>query len=443
MSGVGQQLCHRVAAELVQDEVGESQADHGFGHDSGGGYDADVAALVVSLLDGLARYQIRGGERPRQRRDRLYRAPHDDRLAVGDAALEAAGVVRGAEPAATCVATLDHVLNGRPKEPCLGEAEAELHALDDRDARDGAGQGAVQAPVPVDVAAKAHRDTPGHDLENAAHSVAGLASLVDAGHHECLRLGVQAPQRARLRVLASASGARGVHRHAANLDGVRPDVDVQAGEQRPRDRSRRDPRRRFARRRSLKNVPNVVEAVLRRPRQVRVPGPQPRDGSGALVARLHEPRQLGGPLVRQRLHRHHPRPVLPVAVADQQQDRRPERKPVADAGQNLGPVLLDAGASRPAAVAALAPGQVERDLVGGQEQLGGNALDRCGKRRAVRLPGGQEAEAAHVRSLSLQAGGWAGLAARTEVDRHLAQALFAGAIEFRLHDVERGGLAGP
>ena len=78
-------------------------------------------------------------------------------------------------------------------------------------------------------------------------------------------------------------------------------------------------------------------------------------------------------------------------LRDEEQDRRAERPAVADAADDLGPVLLDRLA-RAAAVAALAAGQVDRELVGRQRQPGRHALDRDAERRPVRLAGGQEAE---------------------------------------------------
>ena len=104
--------------------------------------------------------------------------------------------------------------------------------------------------------------------------------------------------------------------------------------------------------------------------------------------------QLVGLVVGQGLHLHDPRPVLPVAVADEQQDRRPKRASVSDAAEDLGSVLLDR-LSRAAAVAALPAREVDGQVILGQGQAGRDALDRRAQRRAMRLPGGQEAERGH------------------------------------------------
>ena len=73
----------------------------------------------------------------------------------------------------------------------------------------------------------------------------------------------------------------------------------------------------------------------------------PADGRG-------EGRRL---LLGQRLDLHDPGPVLPVAVRDEEEDRRAERPPVPHAGHDLGVILLDLLA-RAAAVAALSPREV-------------------------------------------------------------------------------------
>ena len=121
------------------------------------GHDADVAPLVVRLVDRLAGDQVGRRQRAGQRRDRLDRAADDERLAVGDAAGQPAGVVRAVDPAAVLVAALDDVVDGRPEPPRLLEAEPELDALDDVDAHDRRGQRGVEPPVPVDVRAEPDR----------------------------------------------------------------------------------------------------------------------------------------------------------------------------------------------------------------------------------------------------------------------------------------------
>ena len=154
------------------------------------------------------------------------------------------------------------------------------------------------------------------------------------------------------------------------------------------------PRRRLARRRPLEGVADVVEAVLERGGEVRVAGPDAGDRRRPLVALGLEGGERRRVLVGQRLDLHDLGPVRPVAVLELQQDRRPERPPVPDAGQDLRPVLLDRLA-RAAPVPALAPREVDGDVVLGQREPGRHPLDDRAERGAVALAGGQEPEAVH------------------------------------------------
>ena len=189
--------------------------------------------------------------------------------------------------------------------------------------------------------------------------------------------------------------ARRVDRDAADLRGERPDLDPELAQERPRDAARRDPCRRLARRRALEHVAHVVEAVLQGAGEVRVPRPDAGDRLGALGAVVGERRELGRLVVAQRPDLHHPGPVLPVAVRDLEQDRRAERAPVPDAAQDPRPVVLD-GLARAATVAALATGEVDGEVVLGEREAGGHALDHGAQHRAVALAGRDEPEAVHV-----------------------------------------------
>ena len=77
-------------------------------------------------------------------------------------------------------------------------------------------------------------------------------------------------------------------------------------------------------------------------------------GRRPLVAALGLDAQGLGRLVVQRPDLHDLGPVLPVAIADEQQHRRAERPAVSDPAEDLGPVLLDRLTSA-AAIALLAP----------------------------------------------------------------------------------------
>src|SRR5262249_33311469 len=89
---VGHELRDRVAPELLEERVGEHDGHHRFADDGGGGNGADVAALDRR---GTLRHrpEIHGAQRLHEGGDRLHVRRDAEVLAVGDAALEAAGVV--------------------------------------------------------------------------------------------------------------------------------------------------------------------------------------------------------------------------------------------------------------------------------------------------------------------------------------------------------------
>jgi hypothetical protein len=385
-----------VAAELLEDELGEGDEDHRLGDDAGRRDDADVAALVVGLLDRPAGDEIGRGQRPGEGGDRLHRAADDDGLPVRDAARQAAGVVRAMDPAARRISPGDDVVDLRTEAAGLFEAEPELDPLDDVDAHDGRGQGGIEPPIPVDVAAEADGDALGDDLEDAAHGVAAAPGLVDPRDHPGFGVGIGAAERARLDLLPGAAAVGPIDGDPADLGRVRPDGDAEGTEEGPGDGPGGDAGGRLARRGSLEDVPDVREAVLEGAGQVGVAGSDPGHRGRPLVPGGDEGEELLRVGVGERLDLHDPRPVLPVAVPDEEEDRRTQGPAVADPRDDLGPVLLDllAGA---ATVAALPAAQVEGDGLGGKGQPGREALDGHPEEGAVGLAGGQEAKGRHRR----------------------------------------------
>src|SRR5436190_664899 len=127
------------------------------------------------------------------------------------------------------------------------------------------------------------------------------------------------------------------------------DGDADLGKEPFRHRSGRDRNGRLALTRTLEGVARVGEPVLHRARQVRVAGAGQRDRLRSLSLRfaLRRPRA------------HPPRPVLVVAVADDERNGRPERAPVPEPGEHLDHVLLELLARAPA-VALLAASEVGR-----------------------------------------------------------------------------------
>src|SRR5262245_6556730 len=98
---------------------------------------------------------------------------------------------------------------------------------------------------------------------------------------------------------------------------------------------------------------------------------------------------LAGRLTLGRPRAHAPDPVLVVAVADDERERRTERPPVAEPGEHLDLVGLDL-LPRGAPVALLSPPQVVLDPVFVQKEARGHPGHDRDERRTVRLPGGGE-----------------------------------------------------
>ena len=155
--------------------------------------------------------------------------------------------------------------------------------------------------------------------------------------------------------------------------------DAELGEQPLGDRADGDAGGRFAGAGAFEHVADVVEAVLDGAREVGVAGTQAGDALDL---------GLDG------LDRHLLGPVHPVAVLDPEGDRRAERVAVADAGRDLGVVLLDLHAAA-AAIAALAAGEVGGDVASESGRPAGSAFDDHGEALAVAFAGGEEAELAH------------------------------------------------
>ena len=117
-----------------------------------------------------------------QRRQRLHRRPHDQRLPVGHAALEATGAV-GLAVVAALGRVEDLVVGLRAGQPGQREAITDRDALDRLDRADRHRQAAVEALLPGDVRAHAREQPEGLHLEDPAERLVGPAQLVDLAHH--------------------------------------------------------------------------------------------------------------------------------------------------------------------------------------------------------------------------------------------------------------------
>ena len=124
-------------------------------------------------------------------------------------------------------------------------------------------------------------------------------------------------------------------------------LDLEGGEQLPGQARGGDAGGRFARARAFEHVANVLELVLQRAGEIRVPGARPGDG---------RPVRAGGIGRRLWRDRHRALPVLPVLVRDEQGDGAARRATAADARQDFGSIRLDRhpparGRSRPGGAA--------------------------------------------------------------------------------------------
>src|SRR3990170_7007274 len=121
-------LLEAVAAELLEDGLGERDGHHGLAHHSRSGHRADIAPLHHGLHHFL-RLDVHGLERAPERRDGLHDCAHDHGLAVGHAALEPTGAV-GAPAEARVPVEEDLVVDLGAGAAGGLEAHAALGALD-------------------------------------------------------------------------------------------------------------------------------------------------------------------------------------------------------------------------------------------------------------------------------------------------------------------------
>jgi hypothetical protein len=366
-----------VAAELAAIRVGEYEGHHRLAHHPGGGHGGGVGALA----QGLGRLLGLGVDRAQwlgQGRERLHGHPGHERLARGHATLEAARAV-GLAVVAAFVGEEDLVVGLRAVGAGEVEALPEPNRLHGLDRHERAGQAAVQALLPGDVAAQPGDETERAYLEQAAERLVLLAHDVDLLDHRLGGRVVQAAHRRLvhlgevLRAQARALGGRDL----ADLDHVGEDLDAEGPQEGLGQGATRHPGRRLARAGALEDVAHVGVAVLLAPGQVGVAG-----------AREMDLGDLG-------LHRPRVHPLLPVgvvAVGHLQRDRAAEGAPVADARRDLRRVGLDLHPAA-AAVAELAAREVAVEVLGGDLEAGRQALQDAGQARPVRLACGDEAEA--------------------------------------------------
>ena len=328
----------------------------------------------------LAGGDVDGAQGPRDGGDRLHGRAHAQDLAGGHAALGAARA-RGCTPDAALPG--DHlVVRQRPGGRGQLEAVADLDALDGLDAHEGAGQPAVEASVPVHVRAQARRQAVHDDLDDPAEGVAVLVGLVDPLHHGGGGLGVQAADRV-LVERRHDRGVGGLGPHAgrgadpAELDDVGDDADpADLLEEVAGDASERHAGGGLAGRGALEDRAGLVEVVLLHAREVGVAGA--RAGQRGVAAGLLEVTGVD------RVGRHDLLPLRPLGVADVDRHRAALGLPVAHAADDRDLVLLELHPRAPA-VAEAPTRQGVGDVVGGDPDMGRQALEDRDQGRAVGL----------------------------------------------------------
>ena len=171
------------------------------------------------------------------------------------------------------------------------------------------------------VGAESDRQPLHDDFKDASNGIPRLACLINTGDHPLLCSGVWAAQRALLRLFTRAGAVLRVHGHTADFGGEGPDVDAERVEECLRNAASGNARRRLARRCALQYVAHIIKAVLECAGKVGVPWAHARHGDGALRPFGGARRKFRRLLCAEWLRLHHARPVLPVAVLNQEEDR--------------------------------------------------------------------------------------------------------------------------
>ena len=225
------------------------------------------------------------------------------------------------------------------------------------------------------MAAKTNRKTAHHHLEATAQGIACVPGLVDGGDHALSGRRIEGSDRREIRSRIEICGEEIRRRgldiadagHVAADRCARHPLQKHLGQS-----SRGHPRRRLARRRPFQYVAGIAPIVLENPRQIRMARPRQIDR----LERLRVPLRVGKGV------RHGRRPILPVAIVNQERQRRAQGDAKPDAGEDFGAVGLDLHAPS-ATISPLAARQIGIDI--------GSRIQRNPRREA--LDDGHEATA--------------------------------------------------
>src|SRR6266542_3194457 len=334
--------------------VGKDESGHGFDHGDGAGQDARVVTAAAGD-GGVLVMDAHGVLLAHDRRGRLEGHAEVDRLAVGDAALDAARAI--GSRADTLAVHVELVVVLGSAQVGAGEAGADLEALAGGQAQHPLGQVGLE-PVEhrLAPAGRAATHGAGHD---AAERVAVLARGLDGVDHQGGQSEIGTADGCDVDLLAHDPLGITLGDQTADLGYPGDHRHLEAhGQELARDRRPRHPAGGLARARPA-STPPVADAVLGVVGVVGVTGTILLPHL-AIVARSH------------------------VLVGDHEADRRAQRVPLVDAGHDLHGVGFLALADE-RALAGGAPVEVGLDVGLGQRQARRAAVDDGADGAAMRL----------------------------------------------------------
>ena len=211
------------------------------------------------------------------------------------------------------------------------------------------------------------------DLNDAADGVAGFLGGIDGVDHLKFRFRVGASDRRGLDLLP-VDVAVHLGANAADYQGVAANLHAKFLQQPTGHGSRRHPRRRLPCAGTLQHIPDVVVAVLHGAGEVGVAG---ADAGDPVNCFLHG------------IHAHNRGPVDPILVFDGHGDGAAEGAPVADAGNHVGPILLNLHPTAPA-VAPLTARHLRPDVVLAYGKAGRHSFDDDHQALPVGFSGGKK-----------------------------------------------------
>ena len=266
-------------------------------------------------------------------------------------------------------------MNRRAKGLGGGDAAANFDGFNSLHAHHRPGQQAVKALIPVGIGSQSRRGAVDHDLEDAAHRIAGARDLFDLFFHAGFGGGIDATEdnlvfSRNCRNLVPLSCA--VQLDAAYANDVAGHFNTQSPQQQLGQGSGSHAGSGFAGRCALQHVAGVGKVVLEGTGQVGVTGT--RRGDRLVLGRVAG---FDGQLLF---------PVFPVAVDDFNGNRRADGLALAHAGENVGFVGFNLHAAATAKALLAAP-QLTIHVCEIDRHTGRHSGDQRDQGLSVRLAG--------------------------------------------------------